>query len=353
MDPSTGTLAVPVREPIIHYEDPLDRIWIGCAERIGLRVTRNPSAYATTDGRGTLSIAPREHLDPDDSLAQMILHELCHSLVEGLESFERVDWGLDNVSDRDVVREHACLRLQAWLTRPLGLARVLAPTTEFRAFWDALGPDVFVPEEDPSVPLARKAVARVDAPPWGPHLRAALDATAVIARQVSSFCRDPGSLWSLVDPPRSIHPSGFPNAAEGTAAARETCASCAWASSQRGGLRCLKADRPVRPQWAACERWEGALECGRCGACCREAFDTLEIEPRERILKRHPHLVVERDGRLELPRQGGRCPALDGEGSATAPYRCRIYRDRPRTCRTFRVGSPHCLLARRRVGLSI
>jgi len=40
------------REVTHRYEDPLDRIWIGCAERIGLVVERDPSAFATTDGRG-------------------------------------------------------------------------------------------------------------------------------------------------------------------------------------------------------------------------------------------------------------------------------------------------------------
>lgn len=341
------------REPTHRYEDPLDRIWIGCAARIGLRVTRDPAVYAATDGRGTLSIAPDDALDPDDSLAQMILHELCHSLVEGPESLQKVDWGLDNVSGRDDVREHACLRLQAWLTRPLGLSRVLAPTTEFRAFWDALGPDPFAPGDDASVFLARKGAARVDAPPWGPHLRAALHATAVIAHQVAPFADEPRSLWSLVEPARPAHASGLPSAAPGTTAASETCGSCAWASPHRGALRCRKAARAVRAEWPACERWEGTLDCGRCGACCRDAFDAVEIGRREPIVKRHPTLVVARPGRLELPRPGGRCPPLEGEGTAASPYRCRIYEDRPRTCREFAVGGDSCLTARRRVGLSV
>ena len=50
-------------------------------------------------------------------LAQLILHELCHALVEGPGALNRPDWGLDNESARDVEREHACLRLQARLAQ--------------------------------------------------------------------------------------------------------------------------------------------------------------------------------------------------------------------------------------------
>lgn len=347
------------REVTHRYEDPLDRIWIGCAERIGLRVERDPAAFATTDGRGRLLLATDEHLDADDCLAQMIFHELCHSLVEGPEGLTKPDWGLDNESlymegaGRDDVREHACLRLQALLTRPLGLSRVLAPTTDFRAYWETIGPDPLDPPDDPSVVLARAAALRVGSDPWGPHVEEALRATAEVARSVVRYAEGAeGSLWSLVDPPRPWHPSGLARPAEGTRAHGERCGSCAWASAHGRGLRCLKAGRAVRAQWSACERWEGALECGRCGACCREAFDTLVLAPRERMVRKHPELVVVRDAAHEMPRPGGRCPALDGDGSASTPYLCRTYEDRPRTCRDFTRASGNCLLARRRVGLS-
>ena len=101
-----------MREVTHRYEDPLDRIWIGCAARIGLTVARVPGAYATTDGQGTLFIAPPEELDRDDCLAQMIFHELCHSLVEGEQPFTRADWGMDNTGPDHDWREHACLRVQ-------------------------------------------------------------------------------------------------------------------------------------------------------------------------------------------------------------------------------------------------
>ena len=104
------------REVTQRYVDPLAQVWLGAARRIGLRVIRTPDAYATTDGSGTLAIATAEGMDADDSLAQMIFHELCHSLVEGEESFRAPDWGMDNTGPDHDFREHACLRVQWVLT---------------------------------------------------------------------------------------------------------------------------------------------------------------------------------------------------------------------------------------------
>ena len=49
-------MSLPPRIPRHVYADPLDRIWLTCAERIGFQVTRSPDVYASTDGRGTLII---------------------------------------------------------------------------------------------------------------------------------------------------------------------------------------------------------------------------------------------------------------------------------------------------------
>ncbi|MDQ3036966.1 MAG: YkgJ family cysteine cluster protein, partial [Myxococcota bacterium] len=127
--------------------------------------------------------------------------------------------------------------------------------------------------------------------------------------------------------------------------------------SKRGrGLRCLAARRAVRAELPACERWEDALDCQRCAACCRSAFDTLLVGPRERIVRRHPALIVVKDGSHEMPRPEGTCAALEtapsGAGDERDRYACRVYDDRPRTCREFTRGSENCLLARQRVGLS-
>jgi hypothetical protein len=166
--------------PITHrYVDPLDVVWLAAAQRMGFRVVRAEDVYAASDGRGTIHIGAPDTLDPDDCLAQMIFHELCHSLVEGAGALDRPDWGLDNVSPGGAEREHACLRLQAHLAEAHGLRQVLAPTTEFRAYYDGLG-EPLAPSTDPSAQLARRALARVDVPPWGPHLGRALEATAAI-----------------------------------------------------------------------------------------------------------------------------------------------------------------------------
>lgn len=305
---------------------------------------RSPDAYAATDGRGTIAIAHDEALDSDDSLAQMILHELCHALVEGEAAWQKPDWGLDNQSERDAPREQACLRTQAALLRPLGLRWVLAPTTEYRSFYDALPLDPLA-DTDSTVEWARVALRRANTRPFAPHLAEALAATAVVAR-VAKQVTDRHSLWDLVEPPSVPHPVGLPLAA----AANAGCSNCTWRYRVRGVERCRQADGArIDADWPACERWEPALDCQECGACCRAAYDSVTIGPREAIVRRHPELVVVRKDYVELARSGDRCAALDRVGTR---YGCRVYNDRPRTCRDFERAGAHCLEARRRVGLS-
>lgn len=169
--------------PIAHsYVDPLDAVWIAALQRIGFRVERSSEVYASTDGRGRLLLGTADTLDPDDCLAQMIFHEICHSLVQGEAMLSEPDWGLSNEDERDVVREHACLRLQAALAGAHGLRTFLAPTTDFRAFYDDLPLDPFEPATSASSTLARVAFTRASSPPWAPHLARALEATAAIVR---------------------------------------------------------------------------------------------------------------------------------------------------------------------------
>src|SRR6185295_13256077 len=113
---------------------------IQAAESLGVPVRRGGDAYVHFDGR-TLFVAEDAHLDPDDSVAQLVLHELCHALVEGPGAMTTPDWGLDNTSDRDALREEACVRLEAHLTGHYGLRDVLYPTTEVRGFFEALPRD--------------------------------------------------------------------------------------------------------------------------------------------------------------------------------------------------------------------
>jgi hypothetical protein len=332
-------------------------VWISTAARIGLRVERTASAYASTPGDGVLLLGEKQSLDPDDSIAQMVFHELCHALVEGDAAFERRDWGLDNESARDEPRERACLRIQAVLAARYGLRRVLAPTTDFRAFYDSLPPDPLTPRTDPTVVLATQGLRRVDQPPWGPHLMAALETTRSIAESAAKFTPESGAsdLWGLVDPVPPRHPSGLPGSfvADG-----RTCGSCAW----RHGARCRQAaGARIRVSLPGCERWEGALDCQECGACCRAAYDCVELAPRDVVKRRHPDLVVLQSPYPQMKRNGDRCIALGGgveerkaDGTAAfVPYACSIYEDRPKSCREFERHGEHCLTARRRVGLSL
>ncbi len=341
------------RDVTHRYVDPLSQVWLGAARRIGIRIERTPHAYAATDGRGTLSIGTTDTLDPDDSLAQMIFHELCHSLVEGEESFERPDWGMDNTGPDHDWREHACLRTQWVLAGRHGLRAVFAPTTDFRAFWNTLAGDVLADRTDPSVQAAVAAVRRADKPPWGPALGDALAATARIAADAAKFAapdQDTPVLWLQVSGPPVPHPTGLP-----AGAIDATCGSCAWRFESRGP-RCRQADAKIEDTWRACERYEPALDCQTCGACCRAAYHSVEVQPRDPVVKAQPAYVIDRGHYLELKRDGDRCAALKGglvELGKTTRFHCEIYEDRPKTCREFTLGSSHCLTARRRVGLSL
>ncbi len=185
------------------YIDPLDAIWLTVAERVGFRVQRSDAVYASVRD-GVVWIGESASLDPDDCLAQMIFHELCHSLIEGPAKLGVEDWGLGNVDDRDVPREHACLRLQAALSQRYGLREALAPTTDFRAYYDGLPGDPMGPgqgDPDPVLQLAAQGLQRSEEPPWGPHIDLGLRATERILRVARDFgAADPGArlppLWT-------------------------------------------------------------------------------------------------------------------------------------------------------------
>ena len=83
-------------------------VWTACAEAVGFRSVRTPDAYASTDGKGRLFIAVDGMFDPDDSLAQMIFHELWHALVEGEDGEKNEDW------------DEQCLRVREKRLRPSG-----------------------------------------------------------------------------------------------------------------------------------------------------------------------------------------------------------------------------------------
>jgi hypothetical protein len=334
------------------YEDPLDLIWIRAATDLGLKIHRSSDAYASYDGKGTLTIANSCDFDADDCLAQMIFHEICHWLVAGIRGKNLADWGLSNEDDRDLVYEYACHRLQAALSAPYGLRELMAVTTDWRPYWDALPDDPLRDGDDPAIAIAQEASHLARLPPFEPVLTRSLTATAAIADAVRSAAQ-PSSLWSLT---RARHRLGsLLSSSEDL-----RCGSCGWSIETKSGLRCRqhkqakKTAPAIHADEQACERWEKKFDiedCGSCGACCREGFDLLTVTNRDPFRKLHPELVQLHNGEHCVPRPNGVCVALDGDG-ATTPYRCRHYETRPKNCADFEVAGDACLLARRRVGLS-
>ena len=371
------------------YVDPLDHIWLSAAAELGLRVRRSPHGYATTDGKGELAIAPPEELDSDDCLAQIILHELCHALVQGEDSFQKPDWGLSNDSESaqyqgDTVAEQACLRLQATLLRPHGLRRLLAPTTDFRSFYDALPRDPLKSVAgDPAVLLAIRGLSLAARPPYRRVLQDALLATATVvsalckatqrqkegavvydaaaAQGVSPASAQLPSVWQLL-PLGKRHKSGLP-LSDGmhSAPPGATCGSCAYAqkpaSDRRSATwRCQRTandDRKglvIDPEATGCSLYQASLDCQECGACCRHAYDIVEVSRSEPMVTRQPQLIERKGKQLRILRdpEKQRCAALSGP--ELGPFGCTVYHDRPATCRDFSSGTYRCQDARRRVG---
>jgi hypothetical protein len=173
------------------YLDPVELVWLACCKQLGLTIRRHPDVFSMTDGTGMMWFGPRDSLDADDSLAQMILHELCHWITNGVESFEQRDWGFAMIPEPDQ-REYACLRLQAWLCERHGLRRQMGPTGMYRAYYDALPADVLEPVdgslwEAEVVRLAAEAIERSQRAPWGAPLEGALVATAQIRDLLDPF----------------------------------------------------------------------------------------------------------------------------------------------------------------------
>lgn len=322
----------------------IERVWREAAERLGLRVVRTGDAYASSDGRGTISIGVGEALDVDDSVAQLIFHELCHAITQGPEAQGLPDWGLDNTGPRDVIREHACLRLQAHLADAHGLRAHMAPTTEYRAYHDALPSAPLADGDDPAIPIARAAAAWAAASPWAEPLQAALAATVVALAAAGR------------------HQVGLP-----LGRADETCGTCAWmylGGRGKAVSRCRQAAAPnaegprTAPELQACVRWEPPVACETCGACCREAYHSVTVSVRDPVVWKQPALVERHGHRFEIMRDGERCAALsDRRNDPTRRpderiFTCSIYDDRPQACRDFTSNGRHCLDARRRVGLS-
>jgi len=330
--------------------DAITLLWMSVAAEAGWQVIRTTEAYASSDGEGRLLIGVDEVLDADDAPAQLIFHELCHALTQGPSSWSLPDWGLSNADPRDVVAEHACLCVHVLLSSPFGLRAAMAPTTEYRAYHDALKEDDIAVSLEPAPARARAALAL----PGNAKLRAGLirglaATRAALDETLASSPSDKGG-----------HPVGF---AWGPAA--QSCGSCAW--FYRGGRgpavgRCRQSAHGegdglrTDPAARACARWEAPVDCQACGACCREAYHSVTVSVRDPVVWKQPDLVVRHGHRFEIRREGPRCAALDDRRAAPVSslplFSCGIYDDRPRPCRDFEANGRHCLVARRRVGLS-
>jgi hypothetical protein len=141
-----------------------------------------------------LWLGPRHDLDPDDTLCQMVFHELCHWITNGVDSHRLEDWGFP-LDDADDPREFACLRLQALLADAHGLRTMMGPTGQYREYYDRIPPDPFAPLDDTPweaaiVELARAAHTRAQAAPFTPAIPTALAATATLRATVSAFHPD-------------------------------------------------------------------------------------------------------------------------------------------------------------------
>jgi hypothetical protein len=339
----------PLRDPRI------EAIWVAAAGAIGWRVERGSSAYASSDGHGTILIGVDDSLDAADAVAQLVFHELCHGLVAGPEGWSYPDWGLAT-DDRDVVKEHACLRVQVHLAEPHGLRELMTPTTEYRAYHDALVGDPLVSASDPSASIARAAVNRRRSLVWIETLGQALAATRAALDDLATMSDE--SIGS------DVHPAGFD-----FAVGSETCGTCAWLYVGGRGHpveRCRQSAAPdgngrrTEGRFRACVRWESPVDCHACGACCREAYHSVTVSVRDPVVWKQPDLVERHGHRFEIRREGERCAALEiqidapPERPMSKPrlFSCAIYDDRPRACRDFEAGGRHCLVARQRVGLS-
>ena len=271
--------------------DELRSVWVNAVEQIGL-----PAC-------------------PRDADPATIFHHLCHVLIDG----NAPHWGACSPS----ARETAALRVQYVLARRYGLRELLAPA---EPPWSG---EVLADRTDRSVREALIGLRSAVWESWSPALHGALLTTA---ERVG------------VTPPQ-LHPGGYP-LGESTG----SCGTCVWRSVSGERIVCQQAEGVVEDAWPACERYEAALDCQDCGACCREAFNSVPVKPDDPAIHRLPLLIVAQDGGFEVRREGNHCAALSGGDGER--YGCTVYADRPITCRNFTAGTSHCLLARQRVGTS-
>ena len=193
-------------------------LWISVAAEAGWQVIRTTDAYASSDGAGRIFVGIDEVLDADDAPAQLIFHELCHALTQGPASWTQPDWGLSNTDARDVLAEHACLCVHVLLATPFGLRAAMAPTTEYRAYHDALDASAIAASAEGAAVRARAALAL----PGNAQLRDAL------VRGLAATRAALDETGVSPDKDGGPHPIGFAWGRQD-----RSCGTCAW--FYRGG----------------------------------------------------------------------------------------------------------------------
>jgi len=176
------------------YVDPCELVWLSTAQRLGLHIRRSPLVFSATDGSGRLQLSTRDDLDPDDCLAQMLLHEICHWCTNGVETYGERDWGFDLDGPTDP-REHAALRLQAWLADQVELRTMFGPTGVYRQYYNRIPSDPTQPIDDSEweavvCQAANLAIERIQQDPWHPHVIEAMHTTARLREIVGPYVND-------------------------------------------------------------------------------------------------------------------------------------------------------------------
>ena len=336
MSESLGPLRSPERTSPL-AAPAIEAVWRAAAAAIGFSIARTREAYATSDGRGTIAIGADDTLDADDAFAQLVFHELCHAITEGERAVATPDWGLDNVAEH-TVREHACLRFGAHLAERFGLRAAMAPTTDYRTYYDALAADPLAPDGDPATPIAIAARVRFEASTWrgtdrggaGAH-RGARGGASSAGIPLGTGGRELRRV-RLALRRRARRAGGALPASRADGGRRSADRAGASRLRALGAARRLPALRGLLPRGLSLRHRLGARSGRLEGAC----------------------LIVREGHRFEIRREKERCAALEvGAPGATPRYACTIYDNRPNPCREFAAGGRHCLDARRRVGLSV
>ena len=106
-----------------------------------------------------------------------------------------------------------------------------------------------------------------------------------------------------------------------------TCSDCDWMFHGGRGRpvpRCRRHNNQrISPEWPSCPAFTQNLDCVQCGACCREAYDTVEVSRRDPFRKQYPELLKTIDGRLNIRRKGSYCINLNEHQGCF--YLCRIF----------------------------